>query len=284
MKFWVPLICLPTEEYLPLAEAAERLGFAGVLLADHLAVPDEFASVHPSGENPFSAATEFPDPVTMIATLAARTERLRFITYTYILPMRDPFTVAKQFGTLAQVMGGRVSLGCAVGWLREEFELLGQDFGTRGARTDEAIAIIRDFWDDGWAEHHGRFYDFDRTGMFPRPDVRVPVLIGGAGRRALERAVRNDGWLGMNYSWDDVEDKVGTLHRLRKKAGLDGGEFTVFVVANAAPSEATYARLRDMGVTDTLAAAWQAGQPGQPDTETLEDRIAHLEKFAARYL
>lgn len=281
MRFWVPLICLPPDEYGPLAEAADRLGFAGVLLADHVAVPETFASVHPSGENPFTAASDFPDPVTMIATLAARTRRLRFMTYAYILPLRDPFTVAKQFGTLATVTGGRVALGCAVGWLREEFEVLGRDFGTRGARTDEILTVLRDFWDDGRAEHDGEFHGFPRSGMFPVPRHRVPILVGGSGRRALERAARHDGWLGMNHGLDDIERIVASVTRLREDLADPDAPFTVFAIANAAPVAATFERLRATGVTDTMAAAWTVGSP---DAETLDEKIAGLQRFAAEHL
>jgi probable F420-dependent oxidoreductase len=281
VRFWVPLICLPLDEYAPIADAAERLGYAGVLLADHVAVPRGFESVHPSGENPFTPDSDFPDPVTMIATLAARTRRLKFMTYAYVLPLRDPFNVAKQFGTLAAVTGGRVALGCAVGWLAEEFALVGQDFRTRGARTDESIAILRDFWDDGWAEHRGKFHDFGPAGMFPAPGTKVPILVGGSGRRALERAARSDGWLGMNHDFDEIERILASLNALRAEAGGSESEFTVFVIANAMPEAATHERLSALGVTDTVAAAWTIGSP---DAETLDEKIAGLERFAAEHL
>lgn len=281
MKFWVPLICLPTEQYLPLARAAERLGYEGALVADHLAVPEAFASVHPSGENPFTHETEFPDAVAVIASLAAVTTRLRFMTYAYVLPLRDPFTVAKQFGTLSVLSGGRVALGAAVGWLAEEFTTVGVDFRTRGARTDEMLAIAADFWTDGRAEHHGRFHDFGPAGMFPAPDAPLPVLIAGKSDKALARAARHDGWLGMNYGFDEIEERVTRLAAIRRAAGDTRPDFEVFAIPNALPEPATYKRLAELGVTATAAMPWL---PGDPATASADAKIAALEAFAATHL
>ena len=91
--------------------------------------------------------------------MAAVTERLRFFTNVYVLPMRNPFVVAKTVGTAAVLSGNRVSLGIGMGWCEEEFELLEQPFRRRGKRADEMLDLLRALWTGEMIEHHGEFYD-----------------------------------------------------------------------------------------------------------------------------
>jgi probable F420-dependent oxidoreductase len=266
----MPVIFEPHDQLLELARIAEACGYEGLALADHVAVPAEFASVHPSGENPFTAASPFPDPFVSMAAMAAVTARLRFMSYVYVLPMRDPFSVAKQVGTAALLSGNRVVLGVGAGWLTEEIAVLGPDPSTRGRRMDEMLDVIRDLWDDGWAELHGEHFDFDRVGMFPVPDQQPPIWVGGKSDAALRRAVRMGGWLGMNYGLDEVQSLLARLDAL-------GGCDEVFVIANALPSPDLYARLESWGVTSTMVMPWV---PGDPSVTTLHQKRAAMERTA----
>ena len=75
--------------------------------------------------------------------------------------------MAKQVGTVAAMFPGRVVFGVGAGWLTEEIELLGVDPASRGRRMDEMLAVITDLWTDGWAEHHGEFFDFPASACSP---------------------------------------------------------------------------------------------------------------------
>jgi probable F420-dependent oxidoreductase len=240
-------------------------------------VPGAFASVHPSGENPFTAESSFPDPFITMASMAAVTTTLRFMSYVYILPMRDPFTVAKQVATAAVLSGDRMVLGAGAGWLTEEIALLGHDPRSRGRRMDEMLAIIRDLWDDGWAEHHGEHFDFAPVGMFPTPTRTVPVWIGGKSDAALRRAIRQDGWLGMNYALDEIEQLLARLAGLRSEAGDSRAEFETFVIPNALPSIDLYRGLEELGVTSTMLMPWY---PGDPAFASLDAKRAAMERSA----
>ena len=96
--------------------------------------------------------------------------------------------------------GYRFHFGVGVGWLKEEFELMRQPFNTRGKKTDEMIDILKDLWDDGYAEHHGELYSFGRCGMFPVPKKPIPIWVGGKTPPAIKRAARCDGAMPMNTS------------------------------------------------------------------------------------
>jgi probable F420-dependent oxidoreductase len=285
VDFYMALMFEDCSQYLAIAKAAESLGYAGIALADHIAVPMDFASVHPSGENPFTPETNFPDTLTTMAAMAAVTTTLRFLPYVYILPMREPFSVAKQVGTVAMLSDHRVTLGVGAGWLREEIVLLGQEPGSRGARMDEMIEIVRRFWRDGTAEFHGRFYDFGPTGMYPKPDRPIPIWVGGKSDAALARAARNDGWLGMNYGLEEIDGLLSRLAMLRsahvERHGPGELPFETLVIPNALPSRGLYEGLAERGVTSTVCMPWMVGDPAMASFDAKYDAMA---AFADAYL
>ena len=284
MKFWLPIIGEDTTQLLDLARCAEACGFEGVAVADHVGVPLRYASRHPSGETPFDHRMPFPDPLTSIAAMAAVTTRLRFLTYVYVLPMRDPFSVAKQAGTVALLSGNRLALGVGAGWLLEEIALLGFDPHTRGRRMDEMLEVMQRFWRGGVAELAGEHFDFGPTGMYPCPSPPPPIWVGGKSPAALRRAARCDGWVGMNYDLPEVSALLAQLRAERERhvreSGADG-PFETLVLANAEPSEALYRDLAAQGVTSTLAPAWPFGDAS---FAPLERKRAAIEAFAARFL
>ena len=144
MKFWQVVSFTEPEQLVEVARAAEEAGFHGVLLSDHLFFPGHLASRYPyapDGKPGFDGSTPFPEPWATISAMAAVTSRLRFATMVYILPLRHPLEVAKSVGTAAVLSNGRVALGVGAGWIREEFDALGVDFATRGARLDEMLAL-----------------------------------------------------------------------------------------------------------------------------------------------
>src|SRR5262249_56160725 len=98
-------------------------------------------------------------------------------------------------GRVADMSGYRVGLGAGVGWSRDEFEILGARFESRGARCDEMLAVMRKLWTGESVEHRGRFYSFPRLRMSPAVRGPIPVIVGGSSEAALRRAaVHGDGW------------------------------------------------------------------------------------------
>ena len=285
MQFWQSLIFSEPGQLLTLAQLAEGFGYTGVVLPDHVALPERAASSYPYSEYELDPRAPFLDPWPAIAAMAAVTTRLRFSTYVYILPMRDPFSVAKQAGTVAMLSGYRFSLGVGAGWLREELELLGFDPARRGARMDEMIEVMRRFWSSGEAEFHGEFYDFDVAGMCPQPTQRIPIWVGGKSRAALRRAARNDGWLGMNYDLDEIDRLLVELGEARRSAADDGADparpFETLVIPNAVPDRDLYARLADKGVTSTVCMGWDLGSSA---AASLAAKRASMEAFAEQFL
>jgi probable F420-dependent oxidoreductase len=285
VKFWQYLAFAETEQLPAIARIAEEVGFHGVLLGDHLVHPERLASAYPyspDGRPGFDAQAGWPDPWVAIAAMAAVTRRLRFATSVTILPLRSPFQVAKSVATAAVISGNRVALGAGVGWMREEFELEGVDFASRGRRADEMIEVLRKLWRGGWVEHHGEHFDFDRLAMAPAPGAPIPIYVGGHSRPALRRAARlGDGWIGTGVAPDDIPELLATLRRLRAEAGRERQPFETLLSLMAAPDRDVYRRAEADGLGGIVH--WPFRYLLGP-TSTVEQKRAALEQFAEAIL
>jgi probable F420-dependent oxidoreductase len=278
MKFWQVLSFTPPEQLVPLARAAEEAGFHGVLLSDHLFFPEKLRSRYPyspDGKPGFDGETPFPEVWTSIAAMAAATTRLHFSTLVFVLPLRHPLEVGKTLGTLSLLSGGRVALGCGAGWIREEFDQLGVDFGTRGKRFDEMIAVMRALWRGGMVEHHGKFFDFDRLQISPAPRAPVPIYVGGISEPALRRAARlGDGWIGTGQDPAELPALLAKLRALRAEAGRAGEPFETICPLIAPPEVDLLRRLAGEGMTS--ATAWPFSYTLPPDATLAQKRDSLL--------
>jgi probable F420-dependent oxidoreductase len=175
------------EEVARVAEVADRLGYHHLTCSEHIGVP--------LGEAGRRGATYW-DPLATFGFLAARTQRIRFATNVLVLAYHHPLEIAKRYGTLDRVSGGRLILGVGVGTLREEFELLGAPFEDRGTRADDALRALRTSLSTRQPAYHGDHYSFGGLVVDPCAlQGRVPIWVGGRTLRSLRRAVAlADGW------------------------------------------------------------------------------------------
>jgi len=285
MKFWQSLSFTETDQLVEVAKICEEVGFEGVMVSDHLFHPGSFEKNYPyneTGDPGFTADTPWPQAWTTIAAMAAVTSRLRFTTLIYILPLRDPIEVAKATGTLGVLSNGRFALGAGAGWMREEFDIMGVDFATRGKRFDESIEVCRKLWRGGMVEHHGEFFDFPELQMSPAPAEPVPVWIGGVSNAALRRAgMRGDGWLGSGQTPEDALSMLAKIAAHRKAAGREREPFEAIVPLVTAPDPDAMKRLQDAGATGSVSYpfTYTVGP-----ASTLDEKRAYLEGFAANVI
>lgn len=189
------------EELGRVAELADRLGFNHLTCSEHVAVPVEVAEQR--GET-------YWDPLATFGYLAARTSTIRLATQVLVAGYHHPLAIAKRYGTLDRVSGGRLTLGVGVGSLREEFELLAAPFEDRGPRADDAIAALRASLSTPKPEYHGSYYDFADQLVEPHAvQQQVPIWIGGRTKRSLRRAVRHgDGWVPFGLTPEEMADML----------------------------------------------------------------------------
>lgn len=189
------------ERIVALAVQAEQAGVHTVWLPDHVLPPGEYGAT-------FGGVFE---PLVTLTYLAARTTRIRLGTSVLVLPLRNPFVVAKQVATLDRLSGGRVVLGVGTGWNEDEFAAVGADFAARGSRTDEAIDLLRTLWRDE-RRFDGPTYGFEGGVFEPRPTRTIPIMVGGVSPRALRRvAERADEWQGLALTPDEFAEHARTL-------------------------------------------------------------------------
>jgi probable F420-dependent oxidoreductase len=230
------------EMLLPVAEAAERLGFDSVWAAHHVILPYERESQYPykhSGtEVAMSPGMQWLDPLITLATVAGATERIGLGTSVLVLPYRNPVNLALEVAALDVLSGGRFVLGVGAGWMREEFASLGLDPSERGARTDEGIRALRTLWTDDPASFHGRFVSFEGAVLATRPVTEggPPIWVGGNTDPGLRRALRlGDGWHGFEVFPEDMPDVRERLARLGEEVGRDPADLELSVARGLIP-------------------------------------------------
>ncbi len=228
MRFFLYGTYIPSSQLIEVAWHAEELGFDGITLPDHVVYPFGTETAYPYSPRsdqraPWDETCEWPDPLVAASAVLASTRTLSVLTGIFVLPMRDPLLVAKGASTLGALFPGRFILGVGAGWLREEFEILGYDFDTRGPRTDEAVEVLRKCFAGGRLSHEGRFFSFPEIAMQPVPDPPVPIYIGGDSRPALRRAARlADGILPPLGSQPRSAELVSKIEAMRAEAGRTG--------------------------------------------------------------
>ncbi len=198
-------------ELADIAVAADELGYHHMTCSEHVALPAAVEAIR---------GVTYWDPLATFGYLAARTRRIRFATHVLVLGYHHPLEIAKRYGTLDVVSGGRLILGLGVGSLEEEFGLLGAPFGDRGARADEALAALRVSLSRREPAFSGTYYRYD--GMVVDPCAvqdRIPFWIGGRTARSLRRAISlAEGWAPFGLSLTDVSALVA---RHEIPAGFD---------------------------------------------------------------
>ncbi len=258
---------------LAFARRMEALGFASLWVSDHVVVPWTIRSRYPyspTGEFPLTPDTPFLEPLTVLAAVAAVTERIRLGTSVLVLPHRHPVLLAKMLASLDRLAGGgRVILGAGVGWLREEIELFGASYASRGAWSDEALRVLRTCWTEERPAFRGRFFRFDALGFAPRPAAPIPIWIGGDSPAALRRAARlGDGWHAAYPDRAALEAGLDRLRQACREVGRDPATLTVSVrlgLPARRPAPETAAELKalaDLGVRHVVLEARPRGLDG----------------------
>ena len=217
----------------------DELGFGFVSAPDHIVIPRSIASRYPyseTGEFGRSGGSgEFLEQLTVLSFVAGHTRRLRLLTSVMVLPHRGPMHTAKILATIDVLSGGRLILGCGVGWMKEEFELLGAPpYAERGAVGDEYIRAFKELWTSDNPTFDGKYVKFSDVAFTPKPVQKPhpPIWIGGESPQALRRAATlGDGWypLGSNPRFpvgtvEQFSEAVGRLRRYAEDAGRDPAE------------------------------------------------------------
>lgn len=239
MKFGISLSGLGARHYPEVAAVAETAGFDSIWMPEHLIFPVEMPPEYgytEDGYPPMNSQVPTFDPWVVLGAVSSRTSTIRLGTGVYILPLRHPIQVARSAVTLDRMSGGRLVFGIGVGWMPDEFAIVGEEFSNRGKRTDEMIDLMRQCWRDEIVEHRGEHYDIPPVYFEPKPVKGadgIPIIVGGTSKGALARAGRlGDGWIHhaqirsgadadelLRLGFADLEAHIATIEGHRRDAG-----------------------------------------------------------------
>jgi probable F420-dependent oxidoreductase len=202
------------------AQVAEELGYEHLLVYDHVLGAD------PSNRGVwrgYTHKTMFHEPMTLFSYLAAITKRLEFVSGVVVLPQRQSALVAKQAAEVDVLSNGRLRLGVGIGWNAVEYEALGEDFHTRGARIEEQIEVMRLLWTEEVVSYEGKYHRIDEAGINPLPVQRpIPVWMGARADVGLRRTARvADGWFPLGPPNDGMRESVKRLREYVEEAGRE---------------------------------------------------------------
>ena len=208
------------------AQAAEDLGYA------YIEVPDHVFGAAPRGDwmPRYDQCDAFHETFVTLGFLAAVTKKIRLSSGILIAPQRQTGLIAKQAAEVDLLSGGRLRLGIGVGWSHVEYEALGTDWKTRGARQAEQIEVLRRLWTGTSVDFKGRFHDLQGVNIVPPPAQRpIPIWIGGTSEAVVKRAARlADGWMPILEAGEAeprlalLREEMRTHGRDAKSVGLEG--------------------------------------------------------------
>lgn len=264
------------------ARRAEHVGFESIYVVEHVVVPAGYEQRYPysdTGRMPLPDACPIPDPLELLAFLAAVTDEIILATGILVLPEHNALILAKRLATIDVLSKGRMRLGIGVGWMREELEAVGIDFDTRGARTDELIDALRTVWSSDEASFQGDFVTFERAISKPAPVQAggIPIHVGGHSPAAARRAGRvGNGFQPLGLDGEALTERLELMRATAVAAGRDPEAIELSLGGLLDHTDAdAIARAKDQGA-DRLVISTREG-----DLDTL---LAQMTEFGERFI
>ncbi len=235
---------------------AKELGYHSLWLTDHVVLAEEVNALYPyrsHGKWDYSPDTIWTDPLLTLAWAGQYAPGLQLGTSVLVFPIRNPILLAKQIASLDFLSGGRVIMGVGVGWMEEEFDIIGEKFHGRGQRTEEMVALMRQLWTGEEVEFNGEYYQVPSCRMHPASvQDSIPIVWGGHSDISIERAARvGDGWHPTQITIDQLSDGLKKLRNHCERYERDFDSLTII----ARPGdiydidEESHARHQAMGVS-----------------------------------
>jgi len=239
------------------ARMAEGEGIDLVSITDHVVMGPR-TDRYPYGPFPVGPEWPWPEPMVVLAAIAAATERIRLSMSVLIAPLRSAVLLAKQAATLDAISGGRLDLGVGVGWQEEEYLASGIPFDRRLSRMTDQLRACRVLWSRQPASFDSPTVRFRDIVQVPAPvqPGGVPLWFGiAAGDENCRRiAELGAGWVPISVDPRAIAPGVAKLRAAFRAAGRDPGELGVRAGLRPAVSsggrpdlEATLAQVPGMG-------------------------------------
>ncbi len=259
--------------------SAEQLGYESIWTAEHLFLMDPESPVLP-----VPPESNLVDSVASLAFAAGKTERIKVGSGIILIAQRDPIVLAKELAGVDVLSKGRLLFGVGVGFVPDEFEVLGIPWEERGARTSEHIEVVRTLWTQEKPAFDGEFTQFSGIQSHPMPVQKPhpPIIVGGDSPAALRRAVaQGNGW----YGWYDVDGTAAMMQALEETAKSTErpaslGPLQINITPGEPIDSDTAKRYEDLGVERLILVRDAFETARSPGKEVDDEIVAFLEDQA----
>lgn len=262
-------------------QTAEDLGYDHVLCIDHILCNREAKGWELASN--YTVDRSFHEPLTLFAYASGFTSRIEFASAVLVLPQRQAPLVAKQAAEVDQLSGGRLRLGCGIGWSAEEYQGLGMNFKTRARRFEEQIEVMRRLWTEETITFKGEFHEIDDMGINPKPVQQpIPIYIGAFAEKAIRRAVRIGDGHSLNPRSapdDDTKRVLDRISQWQAEYGRDPESYGVNATLHHwGRDEAAWQA--DLEAWDALGMSHVSFRTIDSDLPSPKAHLAELERFA----
>ena len=262
------------------AKTAEDAGYESLWTGEHVVLVDP--QVAPS---PVPPEANMIDTVATLAFLAGITERIKIGSGIILLAQRNPVILAKELAGIDVLSNGRLLFGVGVGYVKEEFDVIGIPYEERGARVTEHIEAIRALWTQDKPNFDGQFTQIAGVQSNPRPvqNPHPPIIVGGSSAPAYRRAVRQaNGWYGF---FEDVVTTAKSIEGLKRAAEqcerpADLGELEITMTPPGPVDLDTVKRYEDLGVSRLVLLRGFEDMAAAPNDAELDTTLRHIEETA----
>jgi len=254
-----------TGDVAEIARAAEAAGYESLWIPEHPVIPVGFRTPVPGGGKLPEHYGRWVDPFVALTIAATVTKRIKLGTGICLLPEREPLITAKTIATLDLYSGGRVILGVGAGWLREETEAMGANFGNRWKRLRETTEAMRVAWTEPEPSYNGELVRFPALRCEPKPLQKPypPILLGAHGPKAIERVARTyDGWMPLVQSAEAFKRDVTTLRKLATTNGRNPDALQITAIVDPredGPSVEELRAYKDAGASRVMVFSQKLG-------------------------
>jgi probable F420-dependent oxidoreductase len=268
LKYGLTLFLLRPQQIIDVTLQAEKLGYDFVSLGEHVITP-----VHNDSQFPYAPEDDdhagfnenipFFDVYAVSGYLAALTKTIKMAVTVSIVPLHDPFHLARSLMTIDVFSNGRFELGIGTGWLKEEFDILGLDFASRGKRLEESLDIMESLFTQPVTTYQGEHFKVPPIGLNPKPVTQPhpPFIFGGHAPAALRRAaLRGDGWIGVDLEPEALKPAIDTLKKIRADSPKAGEPFTIGSGYRKPLTKDIVKRFEDIGVERLMISPWTRGR------------------------
>ena len=265
---------------LRLARTAEDAGYESLWTGEHVVVVDP--QVPPS---PIPPETPMVDTIATLAFAAAVTERIKLGSGIILLAQRNPVVLAKELAGIDVLSEGRLLFGIGVGYVKQEFDVIGVPYEERGARVSEHIEAIRAIWTQEKPEFNGRFTQISGVQSNPRPvqQPHPPFVIGGMSPPAFRRAVaQGDGWYGFFQDVDATATCIEGLREAAKRVERPAtlGELEISITPPGPVDLDTVKRYEDLGVSRLMLLRGFTEMASESGASALDEGLAFITQTA----